>query len=256
MRLIKSIFIVLYVLLVFNLTAYQRSCFGLLSPTELDNFESEISIQHRFRGAFDEEPFDTFFGINRGANVALFYRQAFIYNAELKLGYIKDNNEYLVEGSWLLPLKESPVQAQLNLQYFSYEDFFNPEKRLKNVMAVLAVQNKPVYDRLIFNANLGYEAENERLVSGIGVQVIILPTLSWLAEYYPVWDRNSAPQGVQVQLRKHDSFGTGIKLDTYGHHFMFMLGNNEGMTLRKSTMGSITKDLKFGFNIQRRLEFF
>ena len=256
MKQVRLIFALLFVLLFNVLNADQNGFLGLVSPTGLGNLESEISIQHRFRGAFDEEPFDTFFGTNRGANIALFYRQAFLYNAELKLGYIKDNTEYLVEGSWLLPLKDFPVQAQINLQFFSYEDFFNPEQRHDNVMFVLAAQNEPLWKRLVFNANLGYDAENERLVSGIGAKVKILPSLSWLAEYYPVWDRDSAPQDVQLQIRNKDSFSTGIKLDTYGHNFMFMLGNNEGMTLRKSTLGSITSDLKFGFNIQRRFGFF
>lgn len=243
----------LFTFFIISLYGYENSFFGLVSPTQLNDWEAEISIRHRFRGAFDEEPFDTFFGMNTGANVALFYRQAFIRKLELKLGYIKDNNEYTTDASWCFTPSDFPVQAQTNIEYFSYQDFINPEERHKNFLFLLAAQNKPLYDRLILNANIGYDTEEERFVSGFGAGVIILPALTYMFEYYPVWDRDSATGNLQYLLRKHDCFSTGIKLDTYGHHFMFILGTNEGMTLRQSTMGSYLKDLKFGFNVQRQL---
>ncbi len=253
MRQGKYFFVLFILLFVVNLYSYQDNLIGLVTPAQLNNWEAEVSIQHRFRGAFDEEPLDTFFGMNRGANVALFYRQAFIRKLELKLGYIKDNNEYTADASWCFTPPEFPVQAQTNLEYFSYQDFINPEERHKNFLFLLAVQNKPLYDRLILNTNLGYDTEEERFVSGFGAGVKILQNLTYLFEYYPVWDRDSATGNLQFLIRKYDCFSTGIKLDTYGHHFMFVLGTNEGMTLRQSTMGSYLKDLKFGFNVQRHL---
>lgn len=238
------------------LNADSNSFFSLISPTGLEALQSELSIQHRFRGPVDEDVWDTFFGTNRGANVALFYRQALLKQAELKFGYIKENTEYTAEASWSFLPGDYPVRAQINLQYFSYEDFFDPEERHNNVLIALALENKPLYDRFSLNLNLGYDAENERLVNGIGARIMILPSLSWLTEYYPVWDRDSAPQEVQNQIRKRDSFSTGIKLDTYGHQFLLMVGNNEAMNPRASSLGSFTRDLKFGFNIQRRFAFF
>jgi hypothetical protein len=68
--------------------------------------------------------------------------------------------------------------------------------------------------------------------------------------------KDKATDDLQNSLRKHDSYSIGIKADTYGHQFMFMLGNNEDMTPRQIVHGSKTRDLKLGFNVQRHLDFF
>jgi len=255
MKATKLLLISVLILLSFSLFGYQRSFFSLVSPTELGFLEGEISVQHRFRGAVDNKPFDNFFGMDSGANTALFYRQALIKRLELKLGYTRENKEYTVDASWSFLKKEFPVQMQANLEFFAYDDVFNPSERHENILLMVSAQNKPQWDRFIMNINLGFEAENTRFVTGIGVGVIILNPLTWMVEYYPVLDRNIAPNDVQVQLRKHDNWSTGIKYDTGGHQFMFMLGTSEAMTLRQSSMGSFTKDIKFGFNVKRNIGF-
>lgn len=252
------LFALLLLILVSNLEAYQHSFINLISPTELGDWDAEASISHRFRGKVDDEPLDTFFGMNTGANIGLFYRQALMYRAELKLGYIRDNKENILQASWAFTPTDFPVQAQIDIQRFSFEEFdfaSNDIVRQKNYLFVLSAQNKPLAQRLLLNANVGYEAENERLVAGLGLGVIALPNLTLLGEYYPVFDRDSAPDVVQSQLLKHDSFTLGIKADTYGHHFVLFLGNSDGITMRTITKGYFDKNYKLGFNIQRHFDF-
>jgi hypothetical protein len=254
----KAKFIILLVIALFalELTAYQNSFLNLVSPTELGAWESEISIAHRFRGKINEEPLDTFFGMDGGAGVGLFYRQAFIRRIEFKAGYIFDNKEYVADASWSFLPYEYPVQAQADMQFFSFEKYdfdSNDLLRQNNLLLMLSAQNKPLYNRIFFNANLGYDLEDERVVSGLGIGVLALPSLTVLGEYYPVWDRNSAPSS--LNLGKHDSYALGLKLDTYGHHFMFSLGNSDAVNLRKLSTGSLDRDLRFGFNIQRHMNF-
>lgn len=248
----RLLVILLFALLYLNLNAYQNSFFNLVSPTELSDWQGEVSIQHRFRGATDDEPLDTFFGTTGGVNVGLFYRQALLHKAELKLGYIRTNMEYNVDASWLFTPYDFPVQAQANLHYFTYEDFFDTDKRYNNIMFLLALQSQPLMDKIILNANVGYETDKERMVSGLGLGYKVLPEVTFMAEYYPDNYNPSAFQDIQNFNLKNDSFTLGVKLETYGHHFMFLVGNSDSMTLRRLTMGSETKDLRLGFNINRR----
>jgi hypothetical protein len=235
-----------------SLAAYQHSFFNLVSPSELGMMDGELSIQHRLRGAVDDDTFDNFFGMDNGANVALSYRQAFLYGLEAKAGYIRDNSEYFLDASWRFTKEEYPVHAQIGMEFFSYEDSADPDKRNSSVLVLLAAQNKPLYDRFYANVNLGYNADAEAMGLGIGAGIRLFSSLTVLGEYYPDLKEDKATDDLQNSLRKKDSYSFGVKFDTYGHEFMFMLGNNEDMNLRQILHGSLNSDLKFGFNVKRR----
>jgi hypothetical protein len=239
------------------LLAYQNNFMNLTSPTELGNLESEISFGHRFRGVVDKDPLDSFFGMQNGATVGLFFRQKLLYNTEAKIGYNFKDKEYDLDAGWKFTPADFPVQAQLGLQYFSQEKLnLNTYEfeRVGNFLPNLAVQNLPFYDRIFINANLGYDLEDERLVTGLGLGVKVLSYLTVLGEYYPVPDRNSADNTLMIQ--DHDSFLMGLKFETYGHNFMFCLGNSDGINLRQLSKGATDRKLRFGFNVQRHLELF
>jgi hypothetical protein len=232
--------------------AYERDFLNLVSPSELDNWENEVTISHRFLGAVDDKPFDTFFGMDVGANTGIFLRKKFVYNLEAKAGYTRLKKMYHLEGSYKFTPMEFPVQAQVNIRYFSFDEI-SQDKRRNNFQYLLAIQNDPLMDRIIFNTNIGYDGYYERIVNGFGLGVILLDNLTLLGEYYPVWDRDSATDRVRKYMGDYDAFAIGIKLDTYGHQFTFLLGNASGFSPREQSLGTNDKnDLKFGFNLQRR----
>ncbi|MBM4399123.1 MAG: hypothetical protein FJ041_02180 [Candidatus Cloacimonetes bacterium] len=249
----------LLALLIVTSFAYQNSLLSLISPTELGDRDAEVSIAHRFKGKVDDKPLDTFFGMNdKGANVGLFYRQAILYNAELKLGYITNNREYLADASWRFTPADFPVQAQVDIEYFSFEELdllTNKLNRKKNFLTLLAIQNKPLLERIYLNANVGYELEKKRTVAGFGIGIKTLDKLTVIGEFYPDSYKTTALRDTENFQRTEDSFAIGIKADTYGHHFMLVLGNNDALTLRKNTYGSADKNWKLGFNIQRYFDF-
>jgi len=257
MKYILAIISIIFLFLTTNLFAYHQSFLNLVAPSELGDLQTEIGIAHRFYGAYDDKPLDNFFGLDNGANVSVFLRQALLYKTELKLAYIRLNKEYTIDVTNRFTPDEYPVQAQANIGYFSFVDPFDIEKRHKNLMFSVAVQNKPLLNRIVFNTNLGYDSEYDRIVNGFGIGINATDKMTFLGEYYPVWDRDSAPQNIKILQGKYDCYSMGIKLDTYGHQFMFMLSNNEKMTPKQLSMGTIyKKDLKIGFNIQRKMEFF
>ena len=250
---IKYLILLLLIVAACNLTAYQYGFFSLISPSELGMLDSEVFIQHRFKGQVDEDTFDSFFGMNGGANVSLAYRIGFMYGLEAKAGYIRDNSEYFLDGAWRFTKEEYPVQAQIGAEYYSKQNFLDADKRDNSVVLLLAVQNKPFYDRLYLNANLGYDFDSEGLGLGIGAGVKLISSLTVLGEYYPDLKEDKVADDLQNSLRKKDSYSFGVKFDTSGHEFMLLLGNNEDMNLRQILHGSLNNDLKLGFTVKRRL---
>jgi hypothetical protein len=234
------------------LNAYQNSSPSLITPTSLSPRESEITLAHRFYGPVNEKPLDTFFGMNAGANVSLSLRHNFWKTLEAKAGYTRSGKQYELGAAYRFTPNDFPVQAQLDYRYFSFIQSTD-SKRHGNFLYLVSAQTNPLAERLIVTLNAGYDGYYERLVSGAGLQVLITEKLSLLGEYYPVWDRNSAADVLKQYIGKDDAFCIALKADTYGHHFIFSLGNASGMDPRIQSLGTDNRDLHLGFNIQRRL---
>ncbi len=251
----KSIYLVLYVLFVTTaLFAYQNNGLGLVTPTSLYEDEAELSICHRFYGAIDKDIWDTFFGMNNGANIRLAYRQSLIYNIELKTAYEREQKRYEAGTSFRFTPFETFVQAQLDLSYISFIDP-GAAQRKKNFVYLLSVQNKVFRNRFSISTNIGFDAYYERLISGIGLSIILLDKMTLIGEYYPVWDRNSAANDLKELLGRYDAFAIGLRFETEGHHFVFLVSNSVAVNPFDLSIGTDQSRLGFGFNIQRKLRY-
>jgi len=235
-----------------DLNAYQNSAPTLITPTSLSPRESEINLAHRFYGPVNEKPLDTFFGMNAGANVSLSLRHNFWKTLEAKAGYTRSGKQYELGAAYRFTPNDFPVQAQVDCRYFSFVQPADNERH-GNLLYLVSAQTNPLAGRLITTLNAGYDGYYERLINGAGLQVLITEKLSLIGEYYPVWDRDSAPTVVKQYLGKYDAFCIALKADTYGHHFIFSVGNANGMDPRIQSLGTDNRELHMGFNIQRRL---
>ncbi|MDD4310709.1 MAG: DUF5777 family beta-barrel protein [Candidatus Cloacimonetes bacterium] len=233
------------------LYGYQNSTFSLFTPTSLNANEGEIHLAHRFYGDVSNEPLDTFFGMNEGANVNIATRYNIIYGIEAKAGYTRASKQYDIGTSYKLSPAEFPLQAQIDLQYFSFVPTVLNERR-DNFLYVLSAQSKPLYGVASIAMNAGFDGYYERLINGYGLQLKLSDRISVLGEYYPVWDRKSAAEQVKQYLGKNDAYSFGVKLNTYGHHFMFCLSNGWEFSPARQSMGTSSQNLHFGFNIQRQ----
>jgi hypothetical protein len=239
------------------LWAYQDSSPNLATPTALEDMEGEFTLNHRFYGAVDNNVGDTFFGLNSGANVGVSYRQNFRYGLEANIGKLTAKNEFYAGISYRPAPKDFIVRAQVDLQYFSFDEPSQADRR-SNMMLLISAQNKPLYDRLTLNLNIGYDAYYQRLINGLGLSIKLTDKASIIGEYYPVIDRTSANYDTRLYLGEDDVVVLGAKFDTYGHQFMFTLSNGEGMDTRHLSMGTNSPNsnpmanVKFGFNLQRR----
>ncbi len=214
-----------------------------------------MMIRHRFYGDIADDPLNNFFGMDAGANVNLSGRYQFYDKAEFTLSYSRRKSEKVIGLSYLLKLEDFPVFAQLDVQYFSYKEEVLKEENRQNLLYALSIQQDELLERFSVTLNTAYDGYNERMILGAGLLINVMDDVGFIAEYYPVMDRNSAGEKLQKYIGEEDAYALGFKLDTYGHQFMFMLTNSDDIGLRRVSLG-VPKDshLRFGFNIQRRLE--
>ena len=88
-----------------------------------------------------------------------------------------------------------------------------------------------------------------RFLTGVGGMFKLTKKYYLLAEYYPAFDKGEAWTG------EYDGFAFGFKYKTAGHHFTFQLSNVTDIGIRKSSLGTDSRDLYLGFNMQRILRF-
>lgn len=247
--------VMLFVCIVAALAGYQHSGINLVSPSVLNAREAEFNLGHRFYGTVWEDPLDTFFGMNAGANVQVGYRQNFGHGAEARAAYTRKFNQYEVGASWSFLPADYPLQAQADIAYVSFA-IPQMDERRGNFRYTLSAQNKPLWDRLVMTVNAGYEGYYERFISGVGVAVLATESVALIGEYYPTLDRESASDQLSANLGAHDAFALGIKIDTYGHNFIFSVGNADHFEIGRQSLGTNNANkLRFGFNIRRRLYF-
>jgi len=247
--------IVVFFLIFTSLLAYDFSMINLMNPSGLKKGEGELMIRHRFYGDITDEPFDNFLGMDAGANVNLSARYKFYRKAEAKISYSRRKSEKVLGLTYRLDIEDFPVFGQVGIDYFSYEEFSQTETTRRNFFYHLSLQNEELLERIVATLNTAYDGYNQRFVLAFGMNVKILDNLSLLGEYYPVLDRDSASEKLAQYIGVEDAFAFGLKFDTYGHQFNFLLANTDDIGLRRCSLGA-EKDahLRLGFNIQRRLE--
>ncbi len=248
----KEFLMLFFILSIGSIFAYQDSAFSVFTPTNLSAGEMELSIVHRFYGAVDDDVFGTMFGMNAGANVGLAFRYNIKHRIEIKGAYTRAKKMNELGLSWCPTHSDYPLSLQIDAAYFSFSQV-GLSKRRANFVYILSVQNKIYAEKFVLTANLGFDGYYERPINAYALHINQLKDLSFICEYYPVWDRSSASSKLEPYLGKYDVYSFGIKYQTWGHHFKFSLGNGTNFHPATQSLGTDNKsDLYFGFNIHRR----
>jgi len=247
----KAVFIAL---IVFPLLvcAFEASSFNLKFPSNLDDWQKTVSINHRFYGEVTDEPLDNFFGMDAGANVQVNFRMHFPYDSELSVDYTRKAKEKRIGLAKTFLFEDFPINSALDISYHTFKLISQKEENRKNFVYAISFQNEPILDRFIFTLNMGYDAYFERGIYGLGLAAEISDNLFFITEFFPVLDRADASGKLSQYIGKEDVFAFGVKLDTYGHHFKFQLSNSTEFGLRRNSLGSPVDFLMFGFNLERR----
>ncbi len=237
--------------------AYEASMLNLRVPSNLKNGQMEFFLHHRFYGAIDEDPLDTFFGMSdtffgmsSGANVGFGLRGPVWRELEVRGGYITDFSEWLLGLSytWLFP--DALLRTQLDIELYSFREFVDADRE-NNLFYLVDLETEPLFERLIFALNVGYDGFNKRGGLGFGAKVDVLRSVSILGEYFPVIGRDD--DGEESPLGQENAFAFGVEFRTWGHQFMLLMGNSVEIGTRRLMLGTHSNEVRLGFNLQRRL---
>ena len=178
-------------------------------------------------------------------------RRAFVHNIEAKASYTRSKKRVELGASWRPTPENYPVEAQMDVAWFSFTELGLTERR-NNFLLLLSARNGYQNKYAAFTLNLGYDGYYERVFSGAALHLKLNEDAAFVAEYWPVWDRDTAPPELRARMGKYDAYAFGIKVGTWGHHFIFSLSNSWQNHPATMSLGTDSRDLFLGFNIQRR----
>lgn len=251
----RSIHLVSVPLLCLALTvsAVENSMLNLERPAALESGQSQFLVQHRFYGAMDDQPIDSFLGLSEGATVDLGFRVSPLKRVEMRLHHTFLNSEYrLGAGVSFSPLIPG-CRAQAGFDWVSFKsgrfvEGYWREDRESVWFGRIELQG-PTVARLTPVVNAGFDSDNRKTGFGIGLDCAVVRNVSVIGEFFPRSDRDSWEGS-----RSYDCFAAGVQVRTYGHHFIFQIGNSTDIGLRRMMRGAPNRDLKFGFGIKRLFE--
>lgn len=229
----------------------EPSSFNLKAPTGIERGSAELRFQHRFYGKVNEEPLSSLFGMYAGANVGIGLRYCPLTGLEFEGSYIRDEEDISISlsYSYFSPI----IGLLLGTEFFNYKSF-DPKKVVEqshsnNIFIVLSAQTVPLYNkRIILTSNFGIDSEEKKLNAALGLNILIikmnktLQRILFIAEYFPTRSRETNER----------YYAIGVRLETYGHHFDFMISNGSDIGIRRMMRGSNKEDgIYLGFNIKR-----
>jgi hypothetical protein len=234
--------------------SYELSPYNLNAPSRLGSSDLELAVRHRFYGIVTDDPVGDFLGIDQGANVSLGLKYMIRDDLEVNAAYTRDHGEYSLGIAYSQSVEELFLSGRFDVEFFSFERLGINETR-ENFFYQLTLQGDLLENRIKPLAGVGYDGYNERVGFGLGFAIMPFEEVPWfkemalLGEYYPV-NRGGDDD---LFLGKKDCFAFGVGLRTWGHQFLFMLGNSTEIGSRRLMLGSDSDDLMFGFTIRRLL---
>ncbi len=242
----KSFYCIVLILFCQNAFSLEPSKINLRVPTELESKQMVLGIQHRFYGTLK----DDLLGMNAGANTGLNIRYLVWSKLEINGAFARYQKEYTIGAGYGFFIPQLWLKSQINVEFFNYEKMGLSNRR-RNLFFSAALQTKPILKKIIPTINIAYDGYNQHIGLGAGLDVGFefeigpLEGMNIIAEYFPIMNRDNDVNGPK------NSFTTGLKFNTYGHHFIFLVGNTSEIGIRRLMLGANNNNLHLGFTIHR-----
>lgn len=230
----------------------ELSSLNLMVPNGLEKKQLVFTIRHRFLGRINDNPLENFFGADQGANAGLALRYRAWAGLDVEGSYARSEKEYGLTAGYAFSVVRD-LRSEIAVQYFDFKRV-SAADRQRNFFYQARFQSEPLLKKISINLETGYDGFHERFGVGVGLDAGFDVTfgpiegLHLVAEYFPVIKPETDVTGAR------NSFAAGIKARTYGHHFMFFVGNNTEIGARRLMLGAPANDLYLSFNIQRFLK--
>lgn len=244
-------FTILSIFLSTSAMAYEAGGLSLDVPNVLNKDEGSFTIRHRFFGEANDA--EKFLGTDDGGNMHFILKYALMDNLLVGIDHTRDQSGYGIGLEYAKNLQEfGSIGARINA--FSIDDALF-DNRQNSYFINTSYQTPNIAEHVRLTANVGYDAYYEHAMVGVGIDINMKNTLSWLTftenlsllgEYYPQIDKVEGISG------ENDTYAMGVKFQTFGHHFEVLLSNATSMDPRTMALGTNNDDLHFGFNINRK----
>jgi hypothetical protein len=235
---------------------------NLTAPTSLPHPSLELHIQHQFSDSLvSPDVLNRFLGLGDLANVVVGLRADVWSTAQVYASFsntqmlMSTHWEYTVGGAYAVALPWISMRTQLDAEFFSYAAFDGKNTRTNAGFFNLSLANDPLFGRVVFLGNVGYDSDQERFGLGIGVNVTVLDMLDVFADYFPMVDKAPRSYAYDNAPWIHNPYCFGLKFTTSGHQFFFFAGNSTEVGARHLMQGAIDDAPRFGFMITRLFRF-
>ena len=225
--------------------AYEQSMLNMKVPSDLNQYELDFVVQHRFYGVIGQGSLEDvldLMGLGAGARVGMGLRFMVLPWLELESSYVFDDRE-LTFGTAVTYNAVRYVDLLGAILIAASGD----GGRSGTLFAQVAAQGRPMFDRLTPAASLGYDLSSSSLVLSLGLSVEVVEWIRIIAEIHP---------NVGGSLDENGVIAVGFIVHTAGHQFAFLAGNSSGLGQSNLAPSSRSYDsFSLGFNIQRLTSF-
>jgi hypothetical protein len=231
---------------------FENPMLNMTVPSGLEDGQAYFVLNNNFLRTLHDYPTDDLYALfDDGVNMNLNFRYMTVSGLEAKVGYTTKNREQTAGISYVYKNPKLFLSSQLDVQFFSCVDYVHNNFD-QNLFFLLSMQSVPLIDdKVVVSADAGYDAFNENIGLAIGLSYEVLSHLNLLAEYYPVFKGADSNQNIGTS----GCYSFGIKLDTFGHQFIFKVGNSPDTGTRRLMLGTDRQDIYIGLTIMRLIAF-
>ena len=232
----------------------EKSLPNLVVPSQIEPQTLEFNIAHRFyRNPAGDFPDNIIFG----ADVKLGLR--YMIWKKLEVGACYQLNpysayalkEYSLQTAYSLFFPKIFLRTQAYVQLYGTEAFSGQPWTAAGLYQI-DLQSDPILGWILPVVNLIYDGGSRTFGLGTGLDLAVFNNLDLFGEYFPnIGARDSAYFGGATPGPKVNAFTAGVKITTYGHHFMLLVGNGTEIGVRRLMRGTPGNNIYFGFTIQR-----
>lgn len=231
------------VLLCATASGYGGAFLNLHSFSGISAGDFEFSMNHRFIGAaMKNDPLDSFFGLDNGANVRFGLR--YFPTDELYLGFTHTKLLHMntITAGWEHTISLFNTELGALLGYSSLK-MTSSSDREGGLVATIYLSAWFLSGRIRPVFNYAFDGNLDESGPGLGLEIAAGDKISLMGEYFLyIGDDDS-----------EDCFSFSGSYSTWGHQFMLGFTNSVSIGPQGQLNGSTTNDLSVALSIRRLL---
>ena len=201
----------------------------------------EFTMNHSFLGPINDEPIDTFFGIDNGANIKVGLKYLFTDNLNLSLSHTRFGHRNSVSAGWSTELTSYNIELGAVTGYSNVKPSLLQDRE-GDIFAVATGSLWLLKNKLRPVLNYAFDGYTEEQGLGVGLEIVVLQNLSLISEYVPAQDDNL-----------NSSFSIGGRYSTWSHQFLLGVTNTSSIDIQRQLTGTPLEDMYLTLSIRRVL---